>query len=313
MSRLLPFAPLLLLLGGSFALIPGTEWVTLTLSGLSLGAIVFLAAVGLSLIFGLMGVLNFAHGSFVTLGAFLTALLLGRDGPASLGSLGLALAAAAGGGAVSGGVVERLFVRPVLGAPLRQILMTLGAGLLLTQTLIGLFGADPLPLPRPAALQHMLFLGGSPVDPFRLAVIGLGGAVMLFFHLLGRMTRIGLFLRAAVEDREMVDALGVETRHLFRAVFITGAALAGLGGGVYALHTGMVTAELGDDILILAFITVIIGGIGSVEGCFLGALLAGLTFDYAAFLWPKLALGSDILLLLLILLWRPRGLLGRDG
>lgn len=313
MHRLAPLLPLALLLGAGLALIRGTEWITLTLGGLSLGAVIFLAAVGLSLVFGLMGVLNFAHGGFVTLGAFLTVLLLGRSGEASAGRLLLALAGAAGGGAVAGVVVERLFVRPVLGMPLSQILMTLGAGLLLTQILIALFGADPLPLPRPPVLQGMLFIGGSPVDPYRLAVIGLGGGVMLLLHLLGRLSRIGLFLRAAVENREMVDALGVETRHLFRAVFVTGAALAGLGGGVYALHTGMVTADLGNDILILAFITVIIGGIGSVGGCFIGALLAGLTFDYAAFLWPKLALGSDILLLLLILLWRPQGLIGRGG
>lgn len=309
MRRLIPLAPLVLLLALALVVIPFPEWVTLTLSGISLGALIFLAAIGLSLVFGLMGVLNFAHGSFVTLGAFLAAFLLGAAEEASFARLAAAFALAAAGGAAAGLVVERLFIRPVLGAPLRQILMTLGAGLLLTQSLIGVFGASPMPVVKPPALQRMIFLGESPLDPYRLGLIGLGLAVLITLHLFGRLSRAGLFLRAAVEDREMVDALGVETRVLFRAVFVTGAALAAFGGAAYALHAGMVTAGLGDDLLVLAFITVILGGVGSVEGCFLGALLVGLTFDYAAFLWPKLALGSDLLLLLLILLWRPRGLL----
>lgn len=310
----LPLLVLVALLGMSFS-----TWLTLTVAGLAMGCMLFLAAIGLTLIFGLMDVLNFAHGGFVTLGAFIVVAVLGTGSlaglgiAAALGVVALAIALAAGAGAGVGLVFERLLIRRIAGAPLRQILITVGGGIILQQLLIIVFGAEPLPLPRPLALRGSVIVAGAPLERYRLMVCVLGLVIYAATHLALNRTRLGLLIRAAVENREMVEALGFRASTLFRLVFAAGTALAAVGGVIFALYAGMVTADLGGEIIILVFIVVIIGGLGSVNGCFLASLLLGLANNYVGFLAPKLALGTDIALMLIVLLWRPRGLLPMDG
>jgi len=296
-------------------------WVTLTVAGLSMGVMLFLMAAGLTLIFGLMDVLNFAHAAFITIGAYVAATILGALGgwtaqdslALNLAALGVALAGAAVASGAVGYVFERLIVRRVYGAPLRQILITVGALIVLEQLVIVVWGPDAIPLPKPAALRGSVFLGTSPIETFRLVALAVGLAVAVGMQLVLTRTRIGLLVRAGVEDREMVEALGYRIRTLFIGVFIAGTALAGVGGMMWGQYQALVNSQIGGSMTVLVFIILIIGGLGSVGGCFLGAILVGLTSNYVGFLTPQLALGSNILLMVLVLLWRPRGLLPAAG
>jgi branched-chain amino acid transport system permease protein len=293
-----------------------TAWVTLTVAGLTMGMMLFLVASGLTLIFGLMEVLNFAHAAFVTVGAYVTISVLrplaGWTADPSLtlnlAALLVALIAAAAASGALGYVFERVIIRQVYGAPLRQILITIGALTVIEQLVIVVWGPEAIPLPKPASLRGSIFLGASSIETYRLFALFVGLAVAAAMHLALTRTRIGLVVRAGVEDREMVQALGYRIRRVFVGVFIAGTALAGMGGMMWGQYQTLVTSQIGDGMIILVFIILIIGGLGSVGGCFIGAILVGLTSNYVGFLAPKLALGSNILLMALILLWRPRGL-----
>ena len=291
-------------------------WVTLTVAGLTMGMMLFLVASGLTLIFGLMEVLNFAHAAFVTVGAYVTVSVLrplaGWTADPSLTlnivALLVALIAAAAASGALGFVFERVIIRQVYGAPLRQILITIGALTVIEQLVIVVWGPEAIPLPKPASLRGSIFLSASSIETYRLFALFVGLAVAAAMHLVLTRTRIGLVVRAGVEDREMVQALGYRIRRVFVGVFIAGTALAGMGGMMWGQYQTLVTSQIGDGMIILVFIILIIGGLGSVGGCFVGAILVGLTSNYVGFLAPKLALGSNILLMALILLWRPRGL-----
>lgn len=293
-----------------------SAWVTLTVAGLTMGMMLFLVASGLTLIFGLMEVLNFAHAAFVTVGAYVTVSVLRPLGgwtadpslTLNLIALLVALVAAAAASGALGYVFERVIVRQVYGAPLRQILITIGALTVIEQLVIVVWGPEAIPLPKPASLRGSIFLGNSSIETYRLFALFVGLAVAVAMHLVLTRTRIGLVVRAGVEDREMVQALGYRIRRVFVGVFIAGTALAGMGGMMWGQYQTLVTSQIGDGMIILVFIILIIGGLGSVGGCFIGAILVGLTSNYVGFLAPKLALGSNILLMALILLWRPRGL-----
>ena len=176
------------------------------------------------------------------------------------------------------------------------------------QLFIVVWGPKAIPLVKPASLRGSIFLGASSIETYRLFALFVGLAVAAAMHLVLTRTRIGLVVRAGVEDREMVQALGYRIRRVFVGVFIAGTALAGMGGMMWGQYQTLVTSQIGDGMIILVFIILIIGGLGSVGGCFIGAILVGLTSNYVGFLAPKLALGSNILLMALILLWRPRGL-----
>lgn len=294
-----------------------STWGTLTLAGLAMGMLIFIMASGLTLVFGLMDVLNFGHGAFISIGAFVGAtVLLALGGWTAADSLALNLAAvllaitaamAATGGL--GWFFERVIVRPVYGAHLKQILVTMG-GLIVAEELIHLvWGPNQIPLPRPELLKGSWVIGDVIVERFRLLAVVLGVAIFAGLRFALVRTRLGLLIRAGVENGEMVEALGYRVRRLFVLVFVAGSALAGLGGVMWGLYDEIITAQMGLNILVLVFIVVIIGGLGSVEGCFIGAMLVGLMANYTGFLAPKVALGSNILLMVLILMWRPRGLL----
>jgi branched-chain amino acid transport system permease protein len=207
-----------------------------------------------------------------------------------------------------GYVFERVIIRRVYGAHLRQILITVGGLIIAEQLVVALWGANPLPLPKPPSFRGSIIVGGAAIEKFRLIAVVLGLAVYTGLALVLSRTRVGLLVRAGVENLEMVEALGYRIRRLFIGVFVSGTALAGVGGVMWALYQEVVTRSIGGEMTILIFIILIIGGLGSVGGCFTGAVLIGLMTNYVGFLAPKLALGSNILLMMAILLWRPRGL-----
>jgi branched-chain amino acid transport system permease protein len=291
-------------------------WLTLTVAGLAMGMMIFMMASGLTLVFGLMDVLNFAHGIFISVGAYGAATVLTRmtkqmetESLASdLSAMVPAVLAAVALAAFLGWFFERVLIRPVYGDHLRQILITMGGLIVFEQLIHVIWGPDLIPLPRPGVITGSFIVGEAAIERYRVAAVVVGLVVFAALWLLLNRTRIGLLVRAGVENAEMVESLGYRIRRLFVGVFVAGSGLAGLGGAMWAMYQEQVSVQMGPQVLVLVFIVVIIGGLGSVGGCFLGALLVGLLANYTGYLAPKLALGSNILLMVLVLLWRPRGL-----
>ncbi|MYN03344.1 branched-chain amino acid ABC transporter permease [Pseudoduganella sp. DS3] len=291
-------------------------WVTLTMAGLAMGMMIFIMSSGLTLVFGLMDVLNFGHGAFISVGAFAATLVLlpmqGWLEADSLGMnlavLGLAVAMAMAVTALLGWAFERVIIMPVYGQHLKQILITMGGMIVVEQLIHVVWGADHKPMPLPTALRGAIVIGDAAIEKYRLLAVVVGLLVFVALTLVLNRTKLGLLIRAGVENGEMVEALGYRIRRLFVAVFAAGSALAGLGGVMWGLYKETLTASMGGEVMVMVFITIIIGGLGSVGGCFIGALLMALTANYAGFLAPKLALVSHIVLMIAILLWRPAGL-----
>ena len=303
--------PIALLIGLMAAALPamgsGSTWLTLTVAGLAMGLIIFVIASGLTLVFGLMDVLNFGHGLFIAIGAFMATSVLGWTGTSVVGVFAAMVVAMAVAGAV-GYAFERVIVRPVYGLHLKQILITMGGMIVGEELIKAIWGPQQIALPLPDALRGSWVLGEAAVEKYRVlaAAIGLVVFAALVFTL--NRTKIGLLIRAGVQDREMVEALGYRIRRLFVGVFVAGSALAGLGGVLWALYQQSVTPQIGAQVNVLIFIVIIIGGLGSTFGCFVGALLVGLMANYTGFLAPKVALFSTIGLMVGVLLWRPQGL-----
>jgi branched-chain amino acid transport system permease protein len=292
------------------------SWVTLTVAGLAMGMIIFIIASGLTLVFGLMDVLNFGHGVFIALGAYLATTVLapmaGLTESASMAANLVAVFAAmliamAVAGAV-GLAFERVIVRPVYGQHLKQILITMG-GMIIGEELIKvIWGPLQIPLPLPQGLRGSWVVGNAAVEKYRVISVVVGLVVFAAMLWVLSRTKVGLLIRAGVQDREMVESLGYRIRRLFVGVFVAGSALAGLGGVMWGMYQQIVIPQIGGQVNILIFIVIIIGGLGSAGGCFVGALLVGLMANYTGFLAPKVALFSNILLMVLVLLWRPQGL-----
>ena len=292
-----------------------STWLTLTVAGLAMGMIIFIIASGLTLVFGLMDVLNFGHGVFIALGAFVATSVLGgmadytqsanlwRNLMAVLPAMLIAMLVA---GAI-GLAFERFIVRPVYGQHLKQILITMG-GMIIGEELIKvIWGPQQIPLPLPTGMQGSWLIGEAAVEKYRVVAVIVG---LLVFALLAwtlSRTKVGLLIRAGVQDREMVEALGYRIRRLFIGVFVVGSALAGLGGVMWGLYQQTVIPQMGAQVNILIFIVIIIGGLGSTTGALIGALLVGLMANYTGFLAPKVALFSNIALMVAVLLWRPQG------
>ena len=226
----------------------------------------------------------------------------------NIAALMLAIIAAMIATGAMGWVFERAVVMPVYGSHLKQILVTMGGLIVVEQLIYVIWGPDAIYIARPATLRGSIMLGDAAVETYRLAAVVIG--LVLFAAMLWVLsrTRIGLLVRAGVENGEMVQALGYRIRRLFVMVFVAGSALAGLGGVMWGLYQQTITAQMGAQVMILVFIVVIIGGLGSVTGCFIGAMLVGLVANYVAFLAPKVALVSNIALMVAILMWRPEGL-----
>ena len=311
--------PLALLLGIMVLAFPAvgspSSWLTLTVAGLAMGLIIFVIASGLTLVFGLMDVLNFGHGVFITLGAFMaTSVMAGMAGFSMQGgwqSLVVVFAAMAVAMAVAGTVgwaFERVIVRPVYGLHLKQILITMGGMTVGEEIIKVIWGPLPIALPLPDILRGAVLVGDAAIEKYRLVAGAIGLVVFGALAWTLARTKIGLLIRAGVQDREMVESLGYRIRRLFVGVFVAGSALAGLGGVLWALYQQNVSVQMGAQINVLLFIVIIIGGLGSTLGCFVGALLVGLMANYTGFLAPKVALFSNIALMVAVLLWRPHGL-----
>ena len=306
----LALAAIALPLVGSFS-----TWVTLTFAGLAMGMIIFIVASGMTLVFGLMDVLNFGHGLFIAIGAYMAATVLGSMADwTQSGNLWLNLAAVLPamivGILVAGAVgvaFERVIVRPVYGQHLKQILITMGGMIIGEEIIKMLWGPQTLSLPLPEALRGALLFGDAAIEKFRIVALVVGLGVLGGMLWLLNRTKLGLLIRAGVEDREMVESLGYRIRHLFVGVFVAGSMLAGLGGVLWGLYQQSIVPQLGAQVNVLIFIVIMIGGLGSTVGCLIGALLVGLMANYTGFLMPKAALFSNIALMVAILLWRPQG------
>jgi branched-chain amino acid transport system permease protein len=293
-----------------------STWLTLTIAGLAMGMIIFIAASGLTLVFGLMDVLNFGHSLFIALGAYVaTTIFAAMGGAASapsvasnLGVVAVAMLSAIVLGATIGLGFERVIVRPVYGQHLKQILVTIGGAIIGEELIKVVWGPAQIPLPPPEALRGSLLLGDASVEKLRLVAVVVGLVVLAGLLYTLNRTKIGLLIRAGVQDREMVESLGYRIRRLFVGVFAAGSALAGLGGCLWGMNQQIVIPQIGGQVNVLLFIVIIIGGLGSTFGCLFGALLVGLITNYVGFVAPKVAMFSSIGLMVAILLWRPQGL-----
>ncbi|WP_420005513.1 branched-chain amino acid ABC transporter permease [Arenibacterium sp. LLYu02] len=293
------------------------------LNGLQFGVMLFLMAAGLTLIFGVMGLINLAHGSLYMVGAFAAAAVAGLTG-----SFVLALIAALAAAALAGAVIEIAVIRRLYNSDhLDQVLATFALILIFSEGTRWVFGSFPLFLDIPAALSGPVTLpGGIQYPLYRLTLIGAGLLVALGLWLLIERTRIGIQIRAGENDREMIAALGVDISKLYTLVFALGAALAGLAGALVGAIQS-VQVGMGEPVLILAFVVIVIGGIGSIKGAFIGALLVGLTDTLVGIFLPEVlklfmeaapatSAGSSIasmsiyILMSLVLIWRPSGLFG---
>lgn len=293
------------------------------LNGLQFGVMLFLMAAGLTLIFGVMGLINLAHGSLYMIGAFAAAAVAGLTG-----SFLLALVAAMAAAAIAGVLVEMLVIRRLYATDhLDQVLATFALILIFSEGTRWAFGSFPLFLDVPDYFSGPITLpGGIEYPLYRLVLIGVGLAVAAGLGLLITRTRIGIQIRAGENDREMIAALGVDISKLYTLVFALGAALAGLAGALVGAIQS-VQVGMGEPVLILAFVVIVIGGIGSIKGALIGALLVGLTDTLGGIFLPQLfalfmepsaaqtsgsALASMAIYVLMgaVLIWRPTGLFG---
>lgn len=293
-----------------------STWATLTVAGLAMGMMLFIMASGLTLVFGLMDVLNLGHAAFVAVGAYVAASLAGvlsvliksSTGVEAVAGMALVALGAMITTALLGLLFERFFIRPVYGNHLKQILITIGAMIIIEQLVLALWGAQQMMLPLPEAVRGTLVIGEVAVERYRLVAVVLGLLLYLGLLMVFNFTRIGMLIRAGVENRDMVEAMGYRIQRVFVAVFAAGAALAGLGGAMWGFYREQFTAAIGADLLVQMLIIVVIGGLGSVRGCFFGALLLALIQNYVNFLIPDFAMVSNISVMVAVLLWRPSGL-----
>ena len=294
------------------------------LNGLQFGIMLFLMSAGLTLIFGVMGLINLAHGSLYMTGAFIAAAVA-----SATGSFILALVAALSAAALAGAIVEMTIIRKLYNRDhLDQVLATFALILIFSEGTRWVFGSFPLYLDVPAYLQGAVTLpGGIQYPLYRITLIVFGLIIGAGLGLLITKTRIGVQIRAGENDREMVSALGVNISKLYTFVFALGAALAGLAGALVGAIQS-VEVGMGEPVLILAFVVIVIGGIGSVKGALIGSILVGLTDTLGGIFLPKLFglfmdlatatnVGSSIasmsiyILMSIVLVWRPTGLFGQ--
>jgi branched-chain amino acid transport system permease protein len=293
------------------------------LNGLQLGVMLFVMAAGLTLVFGVMGLINLAHGSLFMVGAFAAAAVAGATGSFVLALVGALAAAAAAGALIEVLVIRRLYDRDHLD----QVLATFALILIFSEGTRWIFGSFPLYLNIPSYLSGPVTLpGGIQYPLYRLTLIAIGLLIAVGLFALISKTRLGIQIRAGENDREMIAALGVDISKLYTIVFALGAALAGLAGALVGAIQS-VQVGMGEPVLIVAFVVIVIGGIGSIKGALVGAILVGLTDTLGGVLLPELfklfmdnstasaagsALGSMLIYLLMaaVLIWRPTGLFG---
>ncbi|SEM21947.1 amino acid/amide ABC transporter membrane protein 1, HAAT family [Mesobacillus persicus] len=280
----------------------------LALNGLATGMLIFLLAAGLTLIFGLMDVLNFAHGGLFAWGAYSGTWIYATTGSFFIGIIGAIIT-----GLILGMITERFIIKPVYGNHVQQILITLGLMLVLSELLKVVWGPNQLSAVAPSFLQGSWEVGNIIIIKYRVFIILVGLLVFLAVQYVLKNTKIGLVVRAGVMNKEMVQALGINIKKVFMLVFMIGAAMAALGGVLLGPYSGVIHAEMGMEFAILAFIVVVIGGMGSFPGSILAAILVGLSGSFMAYYVPDLALAANMLLMVVVLIFRPQGLFGMKG
>jgi len=291
-----------------------STFILLTITGFGLGAMYFLIASGLSLIYGLMGVLNFAHGAFISVGSYGTWWFSAHvfDGIHSillqwlLSSLvGLGL------GAVFAGLVELVLIRPLYTRHMEQVLVTVGLSIAFVALIQGIWGTDPKTFPVPPWLHETTTIAGAHIPNDRWIEIATAAVVLCLLRLFLRRTRYGLIIRAGVENRAMVQALGIDVRRAFTVVFAIGGVAAAVAGVLSGVYFNDVSPDQGTNLLIFAFIVVVIGGLGSIGGSAAAATVVALTQQYTNY-YASSGVGDMVVVLLLglVLLARPRGLAG---
>lgn len=288
-----------------------TTAILLTVTGLGLAALYFLVAAGLSLIFGLMDVLNFAHGGFVAIGGYVAWTVGDRIG----GSAGLILAvlAAIAAGALVATATEIAVIRPLYRRPLDQVLATVGLGLLIPALIEAIWGTDARTWVLPPWLAGTVTVAGARIPVVRFVLIAAALLLLTGLAALLTRTRAGLIVRAGVENREMVSALGIDVRKAFTGVFALGGAAAGLAGMLDGLYQGSISPGDGTSLLIFAFVVVVLGGMGSITGTAVAAVVVGLVQQFADYVSANLGSLSVIILLAVVLLARRRNLVGRPA
>lgn len=280
--------------------------VLLTATGLGLAALYFLIAAGLSLVFGLAGVLNFAHGLFLSVGAYATWWAAPHWGFGPAVAFGVACAAGVGA------LVELVLIRPLYRRPTEQVLVTVGLSLAGVALLQAAWGADPRPYPHPQWTKQVVTVLGARLPADRLLLLGAAVVVLAGLTAFLRFTRHGLVIRAGVENRAMVSALGIDVRRSFTLVFAIGGGLAGLAGSLGGVYFGSVSPGQGASLLIFAFIVVVIGGMGSVAGTAVAAVAVGLLQQFVNYYGTGGAGDVCVVALLaIVLLARPHGISGR--
>jgi branched-chain amino acid transport system permease protein len=282
-------------------------WIIQGLNGLAFGSLLFILASGFSLIFGLMRIVNLSHGAYFMLGAYvgLSAIEAGVN---------FWIAILIGGGAISilGTAIERFILRRLSGQPLAQVLVTLGIAFIIADTCVWIWTGDPRPVPMPRELAGAFRVSNLAFPIYRLFVIGVAFALAAALWFLLERSRLGAMIRAGVDDLPMARAMGLRTSLLFSAVFCLGSALAG-AGGVLAGPILSVYPGLDSDMLPLALVVVILGGVGSLLGAFVGSLIIGFIYSYGQALFPDLAYVILFLPMVLVLTLRPTGLFGRQA
>jgi branched-chain amino acid transport system permease protein len=277
-------------------------------TGIALGSVYALLAVGLSLIFGMLTVVNFAHGAFFMVGAFLGVYFLGVTGnfwfsllltPLAVGLIGL--------------VTERFLVRPLYGRGIDYpLLLTFGLSYVLIDAMRFVFGIEGLPSSTPAALRGATDLGFGHFPTYRLFLIAITAVIMLALWLFIEKTKFGLIIRAGARDPEIVRVLGIDVSKIWLMVFALGTAIAGLSG-VLAAPTRAVNPEMGIPILAESFVVTVVGGMGSLPGAVIAGLLVGIVFSMTSLFAPAYAEMSIFVLMAVVLLVRPQGFFGRAG
>ena len=282
-------------------------WIIQGLNGLAFGSLLFILASGFSLIFGLMRIVNLSHGAYFMLGAYvgLSAIDAGVN-------FWISILLGAAAISILGAILERFILRRLNGQPLAQVLVTLGIAFIIADTCVWIWTGDPRPVPMPNELTGALRVSHVAFPIYRLFVIGVAFALAAALWFLLERSRLGAMIRAGVDDLTMARAMGIRTSLLFSVVFCLGSALAG-AGGVLAGPILSVYPGLDTDMLPLALVVVILGGVGSLLGAFVGSLIIGFIYSYGQALFPDLAYVILFLPMVLVLTLRPTGLFGRQA
>ena len=289
-----------------------STFLLILITGVGLGALYFLVASGLSLIYGLMGVLNFAHGAFLTIGAFTGLWISTKVFPNP--TTWTFIAAMIAGGIAAGLfalLMEQLVINRLYNRHIDQALVTVGVGLVVTALLAGWFGSDARLFPTPLWFMKAVTIGDAIIPIDRFIYIGVATILLIAMLSILRFTRIGLIIRAGVENRSMVTALGINVRLAFSTVFFIGGFAAGVGGVLISVFSYGVSPQMGGSWLIYGFIVVVVGGMGSIAGSAIAAMLIGITNQFANYYLTGLGDFVVVIILAAVLLTKPSGLLGK--